>query len=328
MPKEQSISFHQLLIVILIAGFILSCDSSVGPNHTTFDPGPILFVSDKSGTNQLWSMEEDGSNVKQLTHDPDFTISDARWSPDGNFIAVTGPADPGNLDEFASAIFVMNADGSNIRKVTFPPLGHSRGIGDGGPVWSPDGDKIAFTRLIPPEALGITNILIVDLETGEEKLVSEAARNVDGWYPDGERLLIRYFKDPYSRKMLAIIDTNGNILKDLTSPDTTVNSAILSPGGDKIAMSYSAELYIMDSNGENLQKIRSAIYRDFIRTWSPDSDRIIYTEEHKREKAFTQIPQYLKMMNLSTREELDISPFNYQEMDYNNTYRVTSWHRR
>ncbi len=50
--------------------------------------GPILFISDKSGTSQLYSMNEDGSDVQQLTDDPNFPILDVKWSPDESRIAV------------------------------------------------------------------------------------------------------------------------------------------------------------------------------------------------------------------------------------------------
>jgi Tol biopolymer transport system component len=61
-----------------------------------------------------------------------------KWSPDGTKIAFTrviGDADrDGNFD-----IYVMNADGSNPRRLTTDPASH-----DNDPSWSPDGTKIAF----------------------------------------------------------------------------------------------------------------------------------------------------------------------------------------
>ena len=56
------------------------------------------------------------------------------WSPDGRRIAFESDLD-GDME-----IFVMNADGSNVRQITHNTLW------DEGPAWSPDGTKFAFSR--------------------------------------------------------------------------------------------------------------------------------------------------------------------------------------
>ncbi len=61
--------------VIVLFLFSLSC-SPTGPDER-FEAGPILFVSDKSGTWQLYCMKEDGSDVKQLTFDQSH---ECRWN--------------------------------------------------------------------------------------------------------------------------------------------------------------------------------------------------------------------------------------------------------
>ena len=78
-------------------------------------------------------MDPDGSNVQRLTT----TKADAgswqpAWSPDGEKIAFSSNPD-GNGD-----IFVMDADGSNIRRLTHTPDGEQF------PSWSPDGEQIVF----------------------------------------------------------------------------------------------------------------------------------------------------------------------------------------
>ena len=55
------------------------------------------------------------------------------WSPDGRQIAFESTMD-GDRE-----IYVMNADGTNIRQLTHNTLW------DEGPAWSPDGTKLAFS---------------------------------------------------------------------------------------------------------------------------------------------------------------------------------------
>jgi Tol biopolymer transport system component len=106
-----------------------------------------LDLAEPSGDEELYVMDADGTNVRQLTDNGDFDSAPA-WSPDGTQIAfekaaagtfVPGvPAEPGKEAE-EKDIYVMDADGTNVRRLTDSP-----GL-DEGPVWSPDGTKIAFS---------------------------------------------------------------------------------------------------------------------------------------------------------------------------------------
>lgn len=97
--------------------------------NQTFDPGDFdLFV-----------MNPDGSGRTNITNSPGRNDFFASWSPDGRKIVFTsGPARSPELD-----IYIMKADGSHVRQLTFDG---SAGI-DLGAVWSPDSRKIAFFSL-------------------------------------------------------------------------------------------------------------------------------------------------------------------------------------
>ena len=92
----------------------------------------IAFTSDRDGDYEIFVMNADGSEVRQLTDNDDDDGLPA-WSPDGKRIAFT--SDRGDKFE----IFVMNSDGTEVRQLT------DNDDSDWSPSWSPDGKRIAFT---------------------------------------------------------------------------------------------------------------------------------------------------------------------------------------
>ncbi len=73
--------------------------------------GTIAFSSNRDGDHDVYLMNSDGSNVRQLTHNSSIDTTPSS-SPDGTRIAFTRYLD-GDAE-----VFVMNADGSNRRQIS------------------------------------------------------------------------------------------------------------------------------------------------------------------------------------------------------------------
>jgi TolB protein len=96
-------------------------------NFPTWSPvgDRIAFTSDRDGNYEIYTIRPDGTDLKRLTHTPGNDAHIA-WSKDGQWIAFTS-ARTGFLDEELlhpynaqanGEIFVMRADGSDVRRLT------------------------------------------------------------------------------------------------------------------------------------------------------------------------------------------------------------------
>ena len=96
------------------------------------DGNQILFASSVDGPVQLFAVNPNGNDIRQISNLPAIR-GRSDWSPDGQFIVTySGSA-------WKREVYIMNADGSNARQLT-PSGGNSQG-----PSISPDGKWVAFT---------------------------------------------------------------------------------------------------------------------------------------------------------------------------------------
>jgi Tol biopolymer transport system component len=114
----------------LIASSGRNYDARYSPDGQT-----IAFVSDRSGTMQIWRSKSDGSDPIQLTHLPDSWIGGISWSPDAAWIAFDG------RPEGHSSIFIMPAGGGA------PRLLESNIYEERMPTWAHDGKSIYFSSV-------------------------------------------------------------------------------------------------------------------------------------------------------------------------------------
>ncbi|MDX2162233.1 MAG: hypothetical protein SF162_12980 [bacterium] len=137
---------------------------------TRTDPDP----SGSTDYGQLITVNVDGSAPCQLTELSGIDIvrhpiEEIVWSPDGSQIAFTM-----GTGGFNSRIYLINADGTNLRPLT---------TADGeffAPVWSPDGERLAFLD---------DNRVYVGFADGRgSRVVTEAPGQANGlsWSPDGQ----------------------------------------------------------------------------------------------------------------------------------------------
>ncbi len=96
------------------------------------DGRSIAFHSTRSGSEEIWICNADGSNPRQLTSMNGPQTGNARWSPDGKTIVFD------SRKEGSADLYLINPDGSSLRRLTSDPgfEGHAS--------WSRDGKWIYF----------------------------------------------------------------------------------------------------------------------------------------------------------------------------------------
>jgi len=222
--------------------------------------GLIAYNSERDGNTDIYVMNTDGTQQRQLTDDPAYDAWPS-WSPDGAQIAFVSDR-AGNPD-----IYVMDADGGNVRQLTQ----HSEN--DIWPAWSPDGTRIAF----PSRRDGNFEIYVMEVDGSSlERLTNtSSAEDFPTWSLDGSLILFSRIGEDQGTY---VINPDGSGERQLL--DFPVLEPAWSPDGLRIAFGSDHEgfrgIYIMNANGENLQRLSSTHYGENCPDWSPDGAQITF----------------------------------------------------
>ena len=193
---------------------------------------------DENGIAQVFVMDADGSNARQLTHGEGDVRVDAPgvggpfgsvdWSPDGSMIAFNRDTPDG-----PQVYTVRVADGVSTR-VTNEPQG---ALDPGG--WAPDAGSLVFSTLNP--SIQHYSALSVDLRTGRTtQIVPDGS--TPKLSPDGARIAFNSWLKPHIRLIVANSDGSGR--RVIARFDGDDGYEEWSPDGTQIA--FVAD---MDENG-------------------------------------------------------------------------------
>jgi Tol biopolymer transport system component len=230
-------------------------------------PPALVFVSTRDGDYALFGADRDGGHTRRLTKEkgdpatPEglFFQAQPAWSPDGSKIAFTSRRD-GTFH-----VYVMNADGSGMRKLTTSKQDDDR------PAWSPDGTRVVFGR----EGA----LFVVPAGGGTARRVGRGLGNAadPAWSPDGTRIAYDYRNPGSAIREVYVMKADGTGIRRLTRLGNTSAVPAWSPDGARIAFQSNArgghdEVYTIRADGTDLRQVTSTDADSITPAWSPEGD--------------------------------------------------------
>ncbi|MDB5669307.1 MAG: amidohydrolase, partial [Alphaproteobacteria bacterium] len=108
----------------------------------------IAFVSDRGGGDNVWIMNSDGSDKRQLTKEDFRLLNQPSWSPDGRFIVAKKHFTTGRSLGTGEVWLYHVSGGGGVPLVKRVSEQHQKELGE--PIYAPDGKHIYYTRNITP----------------------------------------------------------------------------------------------------------------------------------------------------------------------------------
>jgi Tol biopolymer transport system component len=272
----------------------------------------IIFVSERDGNQEIYVMNSDGSEQKNLTHSQTNELL-PQWSPDGKRISyltqtqreinqvVPSSQGPWKMSTTQDCFQLSFIDIDNNNIYSFKNYLICSEIS-----WSPDSSSIVFADI--DGIIGIKNIIsnkVINPSISDKKYYEPY------FSPDGTKIAL-------TSDDIYIWDLLKNEIKQITHFPLKTNSRIgnaydlrWSQDNNTIAFQSTkdsnSEIYIIDQEGTNLVRLTENYVSDIDLCWSPDGNRIAYSSNGD-----------ICIIDIETKER--------QQLTYNTNYeRHPSW---
>ncbi|MBP6178495.1 MAG: PD40 domain-containing protein [Anaerolineales bacterium] len=220
----------------------------------------IVFVSDRDGNSEIYTMTISGNNVKRLTNNSAYDIH-PKWSPDKTRISYFSDSFP----------YVMNSDGTDQKPISNTLLIEKLPSERFDIEWAPNSQQVAVWSGL--------NLYILNVSDDEITYQQEVKFNELVWSPNGQQVAT-ILSDENSSKIF-ITDMEKGETKQILEMRDFIQEISWSPDGEKIAISAScgmgcfAAVFTLNADGTNLLKLTDNEDPHWISNWTSDSKYIL-----------------------------------------------------
>ena len=244
----------------------------------------IFFVSDRSGAKEIWTMDYDGSNQKQLTRYGSISTQPAA-SPDGKLFAFsTYPVQTRDGHRYEGNPQIMIHSVDTGRRLTFVnPVSSVVET----PEFTPDGQHMLFSTALEngPPQICIANINGGNLQRISRNRFIEVSPKVNP--KNGNEIL--FISGRSGHQQLWRMNLDGSGAEMLTTGEGDVANPSWGPGGQFIAFAWTRgyepgnfNIFIMDAAKRQPIQLTKAMGRNENPWWAPDGVHLVFSSKQGR----------------------------------------------
>lgn len=233
----------------------------------------VVFVRTHGpGLKEIWQVDRDGSGARQLTHHQSLTLSPSVAS-DGRLAYVT-------YKSGSPEIWGQRVPGGPHVKLA--PVGGQYLGAVKAPVWSPDGQRLAYAQ-VTNSRTGDTDIMVLEMATGKVRRLTfnNGLNTGPTWNPSGTQLAFESDRDGAGMPQIFLMEADGSNMRRLTTRGTYNTSPSWSPSGAQIAFVSRFEgkfdLFVYKLGEGRDYQITTGVSFNEDPAWSPDERRLIFS---------------------------------------------------
>jgi len=236
----------------------------------------ISMVCDRTRSKEIYAMDFDGSNTRQLTHHRSVTLTPA-WSPDGTRIAYS------LIAKNKKNVKNTNLYEFDFRTSRIKMLSDRMGINSGAH-YHPDGKKIALTMSF----LGNPEVMVFDPDSKSvTRLTNSPGVDVDpNWAPDGKHL--SFVSNRAGAPMVYRMNSDGSDVRRLTFAGSYNATPSWSPQNNKIAFAGwidgRFDIFVMNPDGTNIERLTKNQGNNEDPSFSPDGNFLVFSSNRAGQK--------------------------------------------